>query len=50
MVSEIVAVCSVAWNALFMWSVSDSLAKRSQTAMHRDSSSTTAPNERAKLA
>lgn len=39
MFSEIVAVCSWIGIALFLWSVSDSLA-RIAAAMHRDSSST----------
>ena len=49
MVSQIVAVCSWVGIALFLWSVSDSLAKIA-AAMHRDPSSTPSPVEPAKLA
>ncbi len=49
MFSEIVAVISWVGIGLFMWSVSDSLAKIA-AAMHPDVSSTTVPTERAKLA
>jgi hypothetical protein len=48
MFSQIVAVCSWLGIALFMWSVSDSLAKIA-AAMHGDSHSTTVPNETANL-
>jgi hypothetical protein len=49
MISQIVAVCSWLGIALFMWSVSDSLAKIA-TAMHRESKSPPVPAERAESA
>jgi hypothetical protein len=47
MFSAIVSVCAWVGIGLFMWSVSDSLA-RIATAMRRDASSTTLPGEAAK--